>query len=371
MVYEEPSRIPRLYGAEDLPWIARLIDVVVQSVGEPWRVLVERVEQAPLHVHTSHRTAMLQALRRVLGGAGQRARIARQVRALVLGPPVLGHDEREARLATAAMTLGTTPEDIESLLWVDLAMERPVALPDGRPAEAELAAFANLERIQRCVRRAHNLQLRVWDRANELVRTAQRYGLIAQIRNDGEATVLDVIGPLALFHSTMVYGRALGALVPLLAGHARFALDLHCELGGEHVQFRIAPPVLLPPVAARRRAPSIAERLARDLIELGHTVEPEPEPLASGEHLLFPDLVLERDGRRWFIEVVGFSTKEYLTAKLDRYRHAGIATVMLCVDRASAPDCDLHARGAQSAQICSFTRYVDVDDLLAMLPAGP
>ena len=65
---------------------------------------------------------------------------------------------------------------------------------------------------------------------------------------------------------------------------------------------------------------------------------------------------------------MGFSTKDYLTAKLDRYRQAGIATVMLCVDRASAPDCDLHAQGAQ---ICSFTRSVDADDLLAMLPAGP
>jgi len=123
--------------------------------------------------------------------------------------------------------------------------------------------------------------------------------------------------------------------------------------------------VLLPPVAARRRAPSIAERLAHDLVELGHAVEPEPPPIASGEHLLFPDLVLDRAGTRWFIEVVGFSTREYLTAKLDRYHHAGIATVVLCVDLASAPGCDL------SAQVCSFTKYVDVDDLLAMVPAAP
>jgi len=132
MVYEEPSRIPRLYGVDDLPWIAKLVDLAVQSVGEPWRVLVERVEHAPLGVHTSHRTAMLQALRRVLGGAGPRARIARQIRALVLGPPALDPVERAARLAKAAAEFGTTAEDIESLLWSDLAMERPVALPDGR-----------------------------------------------------------------------------------------------------------------------------------------------------------------------------------------------------------------------------------------------
>jgi predicted nuclease of restriction endonuclease-like RecB superfamily len=366
MVYEEPSRIPRLYDAGDLPWIGKLVDLVEQAVGEPWRVLVERVEQAPLGVHASHRTAMLQALRRVLGGAARRARVARQVRALVLGPPVLGPAEREARLATAAVTLGTTPEDIEALLWIDLAMERPVALPSGRPDEAELAAFANLERIQRCVRRAHDLQLRVWDRANELVRTALRYGLIAQVRRDGDATVLDVMGPLALFHSTMVYGRALAALVPLLADHGRFELDVRCELGGEQGHLRVTPPVLLPPVAASpRRAPSLAERLARDLEELGHTIEREPPPIASGEHLLFPELALAHGGARWFLEVVGFATKEYLTTKLERYRGAGIGRVVLCVDLASAPGCDL------DAQICSFTKTIEVDDLLATLRAGP
>ena len=94
--------------------------------------------------------------------------------------------ERHARLATAAAELGTTPEDVESLLWADLAMERPVVLPDGRPAETELAAFANLERIQRALRRAHDLQLRVWDQAHELVRMVARYGLIAQIRRESE-----------------------------------------------------------------------------------------------------------------------------------------------------------------------------------------
>ena len=53
-----------------------------------------------------------------------------------------------------------------------------------------------------------------------------RYGLIAQIRRDDDATTLDVMGPLALFHSTMVYGRALAALVPLLVDHPRFELDM-------------------------------------------------------------------------------------------------------------------------------------------------
>jgi predicted nuclease of restriction endonuclease-like RecB superfamily len=365
MGYEEPARSPRLYDESDLHWIAKLLDVVEQSVGEPWRVLMERVEYAPLRVHASHRAAMLQALRRVLGGGGQRARIAQRARQLVLGPPALDAAERQARLATAAATLGTTPEDVESLLWIDLAMERPVVLPEGRPVETELAAFANLERIQRCVRRAHDLQLRLWDHPNDLVRSVARYGLISQIRRDGEATVFDIIGPLALFHSTIVYGRALAALVPLLADHAQFMLDIRCRLGGEELRLHVAPPVWLPRGAGSpRRAPSAAERLAQDLEVLGHVLEREPPPIASGEHLLFPDLVIERSGVRWFIEVLGFSTRESLAAKLERYRAAGVATVVLCADLATAPGCEL------APQVCGFSRQVDVDDLLAAIGAA-
>jgi predicted nuclease of restriction endonuclease-like RecB superfamily len=366
MRYDESARGPRLYDAEDLPWIGKLLDLVEQSVGEPWRVLVERVTHAPLRVHNSHRMAMLGALRRILGGAAQRARIARQVRSLVLGPPALDPADRAARLAAAAEELGTTPEQVDALLWIDLALERPVALPAGRPAAAELAAFANLERIQRCVRQAHDLQLRVWDRANELVRTVARYGLIAQIRREDEATMLDVIGPLSLFHSTMVYGRALAALVPLLAEHPRFELDIRCQLGGVQTHVTVTPPVLLPQaVVSRRRPASTAERLARDLGALGQVVEREPAAIVSGEHLLFPDLALDRGGTRWYVEIVGFSTTEYLATKLARYRDAGITTAVLCVDLANAPGCDL------ALPVCSFTRHVDVDDLLAKLQVGP
>lgn len=365
MMYEEPAQIPRLYGASDLPWITKLLDIAEQSSGEPWRVLVERVEHAPLGVHALHRAAMLGALRHVLGGSQHRTRVARQVRALVLGAPALRAADRAARLAAAAETLGISAGDVESLLWIDLAMERPVALTTGRPAEAELAALANLEKIQRCVRRAHDLQLRIWDRANELVRTAARYGLIAQIQREGEATLLDVIGPLALFHSTVVYGRALAALVPLLADHARFQLDIHGKRGGEPVHLQVVPPVLLPPViSSPRRVPSIADRLVRELAERGYAVEREPPPIACGDHLLFPNLSVDHGGARWFIEVLGFSTAESLTTKLERYRAACVDRIILCVDAATMPD------GPLGTRICRFTRRVHVDTLLAMFQAG-
>lgn len=45
----------------------------------------------------------------------------------------------------------------------------------------------------------------------------------------------------------------------------------------------------------------------------------EPEPSDAGRHLFLPDFALHPrfdPGRRWFMEIVGFWTPEYLASKL-------------------------------------------------------
>ena len=308
------------------------------------------------------------------------------MRALVLGHPALDVDERDARLAAAAVRLGLEPTDIEPLLWADLALERPVAFASGPPRIDSLLAFANLDRVQRYVRRARSLKLRVRGPANELVRTVARYGLIAQIsrgsgasasaeREAGEsirrgssgeereanATILDVTGPLALFHSTTVYGKALAQLVPLLAEQADFTLEIECEFDGALRTVRVAPPVRLPSVPASKRAPTAGERLARDLERLGHAVDREPDPIVAGTDLLFSELAVEIQDRRWLLEIVGFSTAEHLAYKLERYAAAGIANVIVLADL------ERSAELLDDPRIVPFKRRIDAAALVAQL----
>src|SRR5205814_158442 len=104
---------------------------------------------------------------------------------------------------------------------------------------------------------------------------------------------------------------ALAALVPVLADYPRFDLDVHCELHGAEAHLRVAPPVLLPAgTAPPQRATSPAERLARDLEVRGQAVQREPPPIASGEHLLFPELAITRGDATWLVEILGFSTED-------------------------------------------------------------
>ena len=325
----------RLFDTRDVPWIAQLLDIVDRSLGEPWRVLLARVDEAGLTPYPARVQAMVRALRMFGGGRAQRGRVARRVRTLVLGHPALDRDERDARLAAAACLLGITPSDVEQLLWIDIAKERPVTLPAGRPNEMALLAVANLDRIQRALHRAREVRIRIVDAGHDLVRAVARYGLIAEISRDGESTVLDLAGPLSLFHATTVYGRALGALVPQLAGQSDFALDVTCEFDGQLQRLHVESPVALPPLRDKpKRRVSALDRLSTALLARGHTVIRDPTPLVNGSQLLFPELLV--DGT--YVELIGFATAAYLDARLAAYRAAGITEVRLCIDTARLPD---------------------------------
>jgi predicted nuclease of restriction endonuclease-like RecB superfamily len=358
----------RLFDTADLRWIDQLLGLVAQCIGQPWRVLLERIEHAPFvangrEVSVRARRTITNALRRALGGRAERGKIARKLRASVLGHPALAESEREARIASASTALGIEPADVEQLLWADLARERPVTLPARRPTARMLAELGNIELIQRELRRARAVELRVWDDAHALVRMAARCGLIVRAAQEPTtgAWRLDITGPLALFHATTIYGRALGALVPILADHARFELAIHCDFAsGPHVR-QVHPPVLLPPYVERLK-PSLGERLARDLGLREHVVDREPAPLVVGDNVVFPDLAIDHRGARWFVEIIGFSTAEYLADKLALYRAAD-ARVILCVDaKRSVVD--------EQTYVVPYTRAVDADSVVERIEGG-
>lgn len=331
-----------LFGELDAPWIERVIDTAEAARGEPWRQLLERLEHAIAEVSPGRVCAIARVLHRSDGRRSERARLARRVRSLVLGAAAIEPGEREARLLTAAAALEVEPADVAELLWADLALERAVALPATRPAWRALAETANLERLQRAARRAHRAVLRVWGEVDEVARTVARHGLIASIARPGSGpAVVELAGPLSLLHDTLGYGRALAALVPWLADHDRFELELHlpstedAPSGAAPEPLRILPPVLLPQRPPPRRCgPLPSDALAAALRAAGCAVEHEPPPLEHGDRLLFPDLAVDRDGTRWWLEVLGFSTAAVLADRLAAYAAAGHAHALLCIDAA-------------------------------------
>ena len=343
-----------LLDHSDLPWLTELLDVVVASAGQPWRVALDalddtrRFEQPRAPVRFG---AAVSAVQRLLGGRARNAVRARAARSLVLGKPALTAAEREARIAFAAGELEVSCAAVETLLWSDVPRERPVELPRGRPSELDIAAFANLQLLQRAVRRAHGVTIRIRGEAGPLIRGAAQRGLLLAVTSavpapggSGAITQLDIVGPLALFHRTAVYGKALADLVPLLAACECFELSITARAREQLYTVELASPVLLPSVPARLTAPAFdLRRLLQELRRATRDAEvddliasPCHVTFEAGASLVCPDLVLDRSGRRTYVEIVGFWTVEFLRRKADLYRVAGIDDFVLCADESRA-----------------------------------
>ena len=323
---------------DDLPWVARLIDMVVACEGQPWRVALERIDgtqylDEPIPPH--HFAAVVGALQRVLGGRGHKAQLARACRELVLGHPALTSSTRADRVAAAARALSLSVADVERLLWSDLPRERPVELAFGRPSELEVVAFANVQLIQRAVRRAQTMSIAVRGDAGPLIRGAATRGLLATIgvaADDRGVTIIDIVGPLTLCHRTAVYGRAISSLVPFLAECSAFELILTATGVAGPYRSRLASPVLMPRLPATATTSSaVASRLARDLRRAMRDVDivVGPPPVLVGDTFVCPDIAIDRG--RLYIEIIGFWTASYLERKRAAYARAGL-DVLFCVD---------------------------------------
>jgi predicted nuclease of restriction endonuclease-like RecB superfamily len=85
---------------------------------------------------------------------------------------------------------------------------------------------------------------------------------------------------------------------------------------------------------------------------------------------LFPDFAIHprhAPGDRWFVEIVGFWTAEYLAAKLDRLRAARIANLVLCIDEdRNVGSRDLPTR----TRIVRYRRRIDPSAVLRALRGG-
>src|SRR5262249_49683383 len=152
-----------------------------------------------------------------------------------------------------------------------------------------------------------------------------------------EPPTLHVSGPFALFHHTMLYGRALGQLLGFLCWCGDFALTAECRLRGRlgQLQLSSADPILpgTQPKPFHRqveaRSPADLRRAAPD----GDLLR-EPEPLSAGPTLIFPDFLLRHrfdESRQFLIEIVGFWTADYLEKKLARLGSAKIGNLILCI----------------------------------------
>ncbi len=357
--------IPRLLVDSDYSWLRVLLDERERFVGRGQREFDARLrDPLPVEGPSGKKHVALRVLAQ-LGRSEQRSPVPpRHARRLLFEEAALIPESRSALLLRVASSFGVTPADLEGSLFADLPGERVLADLPVSLSPAELALRANLSLIQGLLGRATGVTLEVEGNARVLVRHAKLRGLLCTVSRPapGVGAVLEISGPLALFRHTVLYGRALGSLVPHLAWCQRFRLRATCLLEDRLADLQLATGDPIFPSAEPRRFDSqLEERFAQDFRKVAPDwdVLREPEPIPVGTRLVFPDFALQHRSersRRWLLELVGFWTPEYLRRKLALYREARVANLILCIaeNRACAEE-ELPA----GAVILRFRRRVD------------
>jgi uncharacterized protein len=369
------SITPDYLGPQDLPWLRALLEAFARFEGRPRRELDHHLrEPLPCPSPQPKREAAV----RVLHGLCRDDTAAR-VRPSVLRASLFGaaagvasEDKSRIRREVAA-DFALTAEELDAALFADLPPERRMRAPPASLSPHGLAARTNLHLAQGLLRRAAEVVIELKGNARAVVRVARLQGLIVVAhapppRSDYDVR-LAISGPLALFRRTIVYGRALASLLTCLSWCERFRLTARC-IGGARpfdVELQTGDPIH-PGDEPRRFDSRLEQRFARDFAKAAPDwdIIREPEPLAIGDRLIFPDfaLVHRRDRRRWLLEIVGFWTPQYLDHKLDLLRQVRLDNLIVCIDRER--NCAAEELPAR-ARVIHYRKAIRPADVLAII----
>jgi predicted nuclease of restriction endonuclease-like RecB superfamily len=345
---------PQFLVAADLPWVEALLVEADRYRGRPIRELEARL-QAPLPcvAPRAKERAAVACVRETWRTRVRAAIPPPRARAFLFGEAARQPAPREQLVAAAAERLAVDAATLLSSLFADLPGERIVTGPPTPVGAAELALRTNGLIARSLLARA--AQVRIESGAVETVaRLARRWGLLCRVV-DGTPPLVTLSGPFALFRRTLLYGRAMAALLAVLPDCGRFVFTADCLLRGEPGRLRLTGDAPLFPAGAIPVERRQLERLAR---ELG-AVERDPPPVHAGDELLFADFRI--DGV--YVEILGFWTPDHVAEKL---RRASGVRWLVCVD-----DERRCADGDPPAGVLRYRRRLGAKELLTAIAEVP
>ena len=367
--------VPHFLGEHDHPWLRVLLDEYGRFAGRRQRELEERLrEPLPCASPLAKRRIATHVLARHWGNGPVATIPPRRARAAVFVEAARSHAGPAVVVASVAAGFGVAASELAEALFADLPGERLVAVPAEPLSPGELALRANLAIAQAFLFRSTAVRIEMEGNARAVVRHAKLRGLICTVAFDQaeRRAALEVSGPYALFRRTLLYGRTLSEMVPLLAWCHRFRLRADCILRGQELILELGSgDAIFPGKPPRLYDSKLEERFARDFRRVAPDwgLVREPEPVPAGETLIFPDFALRHrgDGRRWLLEIVGFWTPEYVERKLALVGAARLGNLILCID--AARNC-AEANLPPSTRIISFRRRIEARAVLRLIEDG-
>ncbi|HKP85931.1 MAG TPA: DUF790 family protein [Blastocatellia bacterium] len=249
---------------------------------------------------------------------------------------------RESVIAETAREINLAREALEENLYADLwGNQRLASFEELGPKQ--LLDRYNLAQAQALLYRCTELRLRVepQDAADyrRLFDSIKAYRLIHTIRGNQSAGYdISLDGPVSIFHQSQKYGIQMAVFLPalLLCKNWRMRAEIalktgrraYFELESRRNELRSH---YLDDVSYK---PAIEEKLAANWAkaESEWRLEAGKEVIDLGASAFIPDFIItHRDGRVFYLEILGFWTPRHLDERMKEFERAGFKNYLLAV----------------------------------------
>jgi len=254
--------------------------------------------------------------------------------------PVVGVEERNRVVAEAAAEVGCAPDALLAGLYADLSdNQRLTSFESLTPPE--LLDLYNVAQAQALLYRC--VEMRLWvepqpaEGYRELFGAVKSFGLIHTVSGGAERGYeIRLDGPVSLFQRSQKYGVQMAVFLPalLLCKGWRMRAEIETKRGGAaHFELTSRQTRLRSHYRAVVGYENpVVEKLAASWHRAGGewALAQSREVVDLGETAFAPDFLLSRaDGRRVYLEVLGFWTPESLRRRLSEFAHAGVGNFIL------------------------------------------
>ncbi|MFW6017432.1 MAG: DUF790 family protein [Halapricum sp.] len=253
---------------------------------------------------------------------------------------VVTEADRERALARAADRLAVDPDDLEQSLYADLDDRQILTDVSTRYDPDSLCEQYDLSLAQTALFDATEVRVRS-DDPKAVISAVKRLRLMYEIERTDDGREVVVTGPTTLFRRTRRYGTRFARLLRSVAKTTEWRLDATIDDDGTERELVLTEDdVTVPdhdPVTEVTFDSGVeADFAARfEALDLDWDLVREPEPLASGAHVVIPDFAFDyqyADFRVYF-EIMGFWTPEYVAKKLDRLADLEDVELLVAVDQ--------------------------------------
>ncbi|HEX5051467.1 MAG TPA: DUF790 family protein [Planctomycetota bacterium] len=355
--------VPAWFSDRDRPWLRDLLHETEAAAGRPFAELGRRWRASDPDPRAGRRLAVARHVARALLLAAARPPRLAAIRQQLFAAAASGLARDEA-LREVAAAHGCTPDALASDLFADLPHARRIVWPDPPPEPSRFTLLANRAIAQGVLVHANDATLQLIGASRALLRTAWLHGAGLSV---DRVTAEGVHLRWSRAAGCRRRARSLAALVPLLPWTRRHVLRARCAVNGlDGTLVLTTGDAILPGPEPRPYDSELERCFARDFAAAapGFELLREPTPLATGDHLAFPDFELRcrSSGRRWLLEIAGLRDRSVLPGKLALLDRE--PDYLLCVPRQLVP-----AGLVDHPRVVGFGRRVTVAAVLDRIAA--